>query len=376
LTAEAEISYEDSQSIPLFTAINLETVRLRNRIGFAPLNTGLFGEQGLADPRGLAFYEQYCQEEIGAIYIGGIAVCATGRANRRSLALDSENKATGLKQVISLAHRKDTNVIVQLEHAGRQANPLEIGATIVAPSPIACPVVGIPPQELTHEEIHRIVKDFGRAALLAERCGAGIVEVHAAHGYLISGFLSPYSNHREDEYGGSTKNRFRFLKQILEEIRSCAKLPVGIRINSKENFETGLDLQDCISGLLPLKDLIAYVSVSGGVYVPDGDLIIPSRQLPRALWRDAALRIKRELGLPIFICGNIDSVALANQLISDTVADVVLMGRSLLADPLLVVKSINGRLAEIQECTDCGLCKWHFAGRDSIYCPFNKVLRC
>jgi 2,4-dienoyl-CoA reductase-like NADH-dependent reductase (Old Yellow Enzyme family) len=218
------------------------------------------------------------------------------------------------------------------------------------------------------------VEYFGKAASYAAQSGVDLIEIHAAHGYLISGFLSPSSNLRTDCYGGTLSNRFRILYEILEECLLLSSVPVGVRINCRDNISNGLTVKSVISGLQPIKSRLAYVSVSGGVYTRREDVIIPSRKLPKALWKSDAKLIKKKLGIPVFIGGNIESIATAESIVSQEIADVTLMGRSLLADPGLLMKHISGKQEAILECTDCRECKWHSLGKDSIYCPFNPVL--
>lgn len=353
--------------------ISISNCLIKSRLGFGPVNSGLFDDAGGTGRKCLEFYEQYFSNDLGLVYIGGVAVSPEGRSSRRSLLLDTGSKCEGLRRVTDIAHRYGTRVVVQLMHAGRQASPDELGVPTVACSPIPCPIVQRIPVELDRQGIRRIIKDFGISAALAEQAGADLVEIHASHGYLISGFLSPFSNSRTDEFGGSLSNRFRFLAEILSEVRTRIAIPVGVRINCTDNVPNGIELDDVIIGIKEIiGGLIDYIGVSGGVYSTD-DIIMPPRNL-RALWKAEATRLKAAVTIPVFLTGNIDSLASANQLITERAADVILMVRSLLADPLLVPKSLAGREHEVQQCIDCKLCKYHTLGLDSIYCPFNPVL--
>ncbi len=359
----------------LTSPAQLAGIVFQSRLGLAPLNTGLFRADGNANAKCLAFYKQYCVPEIGALYIGGVAINRDARANDRSLVIESESQIGGIERIVTVAHLHGVKVVVQLEHAGRQADPKQLGVEIVGPTAIPCPVVGVRPRELLPTEIRRIVKAFGKSARLVAHSGADVVEIHAAHGYLISAFLSPYSNHRTDDYGGTVRKRFRILLDIISDVKAAVSIPVGIRINCHENVPHGLQLNDILEGLSGLQNVLSYISVSAGVYSRQEDWIIPPRALPRALWRDHALKIKRCLNTAVFIAGNIDTIPLAEQLVMDGAADVVLMGRSLLADPSLAKKFLRREACAIQECTDCGMCKWHSHAMDHIYCPFNPVLK-
>jgi 2,4-dienoyl-CoA reductase-like NADH-dependent reductase (Old Yellow Enzyme family) len=289
------------------------------------------------------------------------------------LVLDQCAKASGLSRVIHHAHDSGVSVSIQLEHAGGQAISKETGQEVIAASPVLCPVTGETPRQITRAEIADSIKAFARAVWLAERAGADFVEIHAAHGYLLSGFLSPALNFREDQYGGNIENRYRILYDLINEIRLRCSINIGLRVNVYEDIKHGQRVDQVIVGLRHLAPALAYVSVSGGIYSQRRDLIMPSRTEGAALWRTEATILRRELLVPTLLAGNIESVALADKLIDDGAADVVLFGRALLTDPRLIDKNLSGR--EARNCIECGMCKYHSRGERNIYCPFNMALR-
>lgn len=357
----------------IFDPIKIGQVEIKNRLGLAPINTGLLNDTGLCSRLFIDFYQQYIIEELGIIYIGGIAIDSSAKANASSFILNNIKKCGDLIKVIQSAHLKGVKVIVQLEHAGRQANPIEIKAPIYAPSPIPCPVVGVIPIELDENGIKNIKLSFLKAAMIAEDCGTDIIEIHAAHGYLISSFLSPISNHRFDKYGGDINNRTRFLYEILDLLNNNLSIPVGIRLNCTDNVQGGISIEEISWVLDNIKSLIKYVSLAGGMYTPYEDVIIPSSKLGFAIWRNYAKILKSKIDLPIFLSGNIFSIQMAEQLINDKTTDIVLMCRALLADPNLLSKYINGD-TKITSCTECNKCKYHSKKKQYIDCPFNPVL--
>jgi 2,4-dienoyl-CoA reductase-like NADH-dependent reductase (Old Yellow Enzyme family) len=357
----------------ILTSIKISKCLIKNRLGLGPINSGLFTETGEIIPAGLEFYSQYFTNNVGLAFVGGVAVSPEGKSSQRSYLLDDPRKGLGLACLVKLAHQHRCKIAVQLMHAGRQTNPDEIGVPIVACSALPCPIVDKLPIELNHDGIKRVIEDFVRSAQIAEQSGVDLIEIHAAHGYLISGFLSPYSNHRNDEYGGTLENRFRFLTELISEVRRRVNIPVGIRINCVENVSGGLGIDDVEAAMHIVAEVgIDYISVSGGVYAQD-DIIMPPRDL-KALWRDYARRLKQTFSLPILLSGNIDSIDLANELIEKGETDIVLMVRSLLADPAILTKWMYNRNDEVQECIDCRLCKYHTLGLNHVYCPFNPVL--
>jgi 2,4-dienoyl-CoA reductase-like NADH-dependent reductase (Old Yellow Enzyme family) len=346
-------------------------VRIQSRIGMAPLNTGLFRASADQVTRE-SFYRSFLSPHLGLLTIGGVAVHASGRANSSAVVLDNLSTASSLRSVVESAHNYGVPVAVQLEHAGRQARKSEIGSVPLAPSALPCPVVDEIPRALETRELSEVISWFLRASIIASQSGADFVEIHAAHGYLLSGFLSPLTNHRKDTYGGTSINRYRILWEIVEKIGTTVGIPVGVRINCWEHGEAGLTETDVIGGLLPFARNLAYVSVSAGMYSLDHDVIMPSRALGPALWREQAYAIRKALGLPILLAGNIADLETADDLITAGCADVVLLGRALLADPQLLQKSRSPE--SVQPCTDCGQCKYHSRGLPQIYCPFHPVL--
>ena len=357
----------------LVDSIEIGGVGLKNRLGFAPVNTGLLKGWPETGDMARAFYQQYFDAGLGLVYLGGLAVSDQGRANSSSLVLSATHPADDVSTVARKAREVGTKTVFQLEHAGRQAHPEEIGAEIVAPTAMACPVVGHVPRELTVSDIADIVHQFAKSAAVAQSAGADFVEIHAAHGYLISSFLSPHTNHRNDEYGGNVLNRFRFLDEVIEETAARLAIPMGVRINCVDNVPDGLCEEDLLWGLRQISDRISFVSVSGGMYSPYEDVIIPDMDRGPAIWRKHAKGLKGAVNLPVFLGGNISTVEMANTLLEEGSADVVLMARELLADPD-VLGRLRSRDTVDGRCLRCNECKYHSRGKSHIDCPLNPVL--
>jgi thioredoxin reductase len=232
------------------------------------------------------------------------------------------------------------------------------------------------PHELGDEEIAELVRAFGHAARRVRDGGMDGVEVHAGHFYLINQFLSPYTNHRTDRYGGSWENRSRFLSEVLDAIRSHAGagFPIGIRINGEEFVEGGLTLDDMKRVAQDLEGRVAYLSVSGGTYtglkkgikmayvspwfVPPGPMV------------PYAAEIKKVVKTPVMVVGRINDPEQAERIIAEGYADMVGMTRALIADPEFPKKARDGRAREIRKCIGTNEC--HYAGRP-IACTINAA---
>jgi 2,4-dienoyl-CoA reductase-like NADH-dependent reductase (Old Yellow Enzyme family) len=352
--------------------IRIGSESARNRIGLAPLNTGLVSAAGLPNERFVNFHELYASAQVGIVFVGGVAVCSQGRASAKSAVLERAEAAKSIEITAARIRSQGALPIIQLMHAGRQANPSEIGSDIVAPSPIPCPVIGIKPHELSRNEIVGLIDAFINSASLAKKAGFTTIELHAAHGYLLGGFLSPYSNKRTDEYGGSAERRRRLLELIVREALAIDGLQVGVRISADEFVPDGLAAQHIPETVRAIQSGGAcYVSVSAGVYDPN-DRIMPPRTLGEAVYRSLGAAAKAVTKLPVMLAGNITNLASADDLIVTCSADVVLMGRALLADPFLIPKTLTR--AEVQPCTMSLLCKYHSRGTPHIACPHNKIL--
>ena len=354
--------------------LRLGPVATRNRLGLGPINSALFEHDGSICDLHLSFYARFAAEGLGLLYVGGVAVSEGGRSNRRSLVLDSGRRSSGLARVAALCRRAGAALVVQLMHAGRQTRSAEVGYQIVAPSAVACPVVGETPRALTRGEIAAVCHQFGRAAAVAEQAGADLLEIHAAHGYLVGAFLSPYSNLRDDGYGVEPGGRSRFLTELLEEMLRRTSLPLGLRVSVVENVSGGLRLDDLASTLGHVRDALAFLSVSGGVYVREHDVIIPGRDLDHMLWERQAALLRRWLGIPVLISGNFHGLDEVETVLARGSADAVLMVRSLLSDPRLLTKWLSGEDQDVRHCTDCKLCKYHSRGAPHVYCPLNEEL--
>jgi len=355
--------------------IALGSERLQNRLGLGPINPGFarIGTERRAAV--LDFYRCYAEGRLGLAYVGGVATSRNGRANNKSLVMTDTGTQKLLIQVVDIMESSGTRVAVQLMHAGRQASSVEIGHKLVAASAIACAYYQELPGAASTEDIRRIVKEFTASARAAAAADCKIVEVHAAHGYLLSGFLSCSSNKRTDKYGGSVANRFRLLREVAETIKNHLDVALGVRINVYERERDGLTLDEAVDGLSGMARWIDFVSVSAGIYTTENDLIIPRRAIGVAPWRSHARMIQRQLGLPVLIAGNIESVDLADDIVATEDADVVLMVRSLLADSQMLTKWLAGHPEQTQECTELYLCKYHSRKATHVYCPHNPVLR-
>lgn len=285
-----------------------------------------------------------------------------------------EATATQVKAV----HRHGAKIFVQLQHGGREAPPaVNGGRQAMAPSVELNAVVGrdvIMPREMTVEDIDYLVGKHIQAAKNAQAAGADGVEIHAAHGYLVQQFLSPYTNKRTDEYGGSMENRCRFLVRILKGIReACGRdFVVGARINGNDFVEGGNDSPACVEIAKYLEPLVDYFNVSCGVYASAATMIEPCYYAEG--WRkDFVKAIKDAVKVPVIAVNTIKHPQTAEKFLAEGVSDFVGMSRMQLADPEVVKKTMAGREDLIRKCLGCMNCNKSVVAGRNLQCAINPV---
>lgn len=227
---------------------------------------------------------------------------------------------------------------------------------LIAPSSIACPTIGVEPQGIPHEDIKKWQNTYVKAAVRAYEAGADALEIQFGHGYLIHQFLSPHTNKREDEYGGSFENRIRFGMEILDEIKKeiGADFPIIVRISADEFVPGGWTLEDAIRLAKILEDKgVAAIDVSLGSSCESGAITLQTLGTQKGLAWEFASKIKKQVNIPVIAVGRINTPELAEEILVSGKADLVALGRPLVADPLFVEKATSGRSKEIRRCAAC-----------------------
>lgn len=339
----------------LFSPIRIGSLRSENRLLMSAMSVN-FGvdEHGHVTDQLTAYFRARARGGVGMMLVGGGAVHPGGLELPHLPALWEDSAIPALENMVREIRPYGVLFGVQLMHGGRQT----YHDRKVAPSPIPAPAVvkGIP-HELTMEEIQELVEAFGESALRCRKAGFDFVEIHGAHGYLINQFLSPNANHRQDAYGGSFENRTRFYLQVLSAIKAkCGRdFVVGARINADDYIEGGWALDDALR-LVPLLEGAGadYLHVSAGVY-GSRQLTIPSMYVAQGCFVHLAETVKKVAQVPVVAVGRIKDPQLAENIIDQGRADVVALGRSLLADPQWPLKARKNRREQIRPCIGCCL---------------------
>jgi 2,4-dienoyl-CoA reductase-like NADH-dependent reductase (Old Yellow Enzyme family)/thioredoxin reductase len=356
----------------LFSPGKLGGLTVKNRVVMAPMLVSYGLASGEVSQRLIDYYEARARGGVGIIIVEAACIHPSGKETLTQLRIDQPRYISGLEHLAETIKAHGVGAFLQLLHAGRQTSSQVTGEQPVAPSPLACPVTREVPRELRTDEIKHLEKAYIEAARNAARAGFDGIELHAAHGYLINQFLSPHSNRRWDEYGGSTENRMRFLVNILAGIKKVEPgLLVSVRLNMDDFVPGGLQLEESVKIAMRLEAEGAnLIHCSSGTYESGLNSIEPSSY--REGWRAyLAGEVKKWVKIPVISGGILCSPAFANQLIASDQADYVFLGRSLLADPDWVNKVKQGEHQRIRPCLLCNRCiESNFKGL-SVRCTVN-----
>jgi 2,4-dienoyl-CoA reductase-like NADH-dependent reductase (Old Yellow Enzyme family)/thioredoxin reductase len=359
----------------LFTPIQLGTLKLKNRFVLPAMETHMADSHGYVTDQVISYYQERAKGGAGLIIIENTAVHPEGRVNQGMLCLHDDSYIPKFRQLVSGIHQEGAKVCLQLSHAGRQTLREFINAQPVAPSPIPCPSLKEVPRELTVAEINNIVRSFAEAAQRGVEAGVDAIELHMAHGYLLCQFLSPYSNIRTDQYGGSTEKRARIAAEIIREVKRKVgdHIPIVCRISADEYVEGGLDLEESKKIAKILVDAGAGALNVSACNYESAHLNMPSYYLQEGCFIHLAQGIKKVVSVPVMAVGRIRKPEMAETILQEGKADLICMGRALIADPYLPLKTSQKRIEEIRPCISCNRCiESIFYGR--MICVVNPHL--
>lgn len=339
----------------LFSPIRIQHMEVKNRLLMSAMSINFGVDENCHVTDQLTeYFATRARGGVGMMLVGGGGVHPSGQELPDLPQMYEDSCIPALKRMVNRIKEYDVCFGVQLMHGGRQSYLPEK----VAPSAIPAPaVVKGEVRALKTEEIKELAGSFGQAARRCREAGFDFIELHGAHGYLINQFLAPNSNIRTDEYGGSFENRTRFLFEVIEAVKNIAgaDYPVGIRINGNDYIENGWELKDTLR-IAPLLEQagVAYIHVSGGVY-GSTELTIPSMYTPQGCFIHMAEAVKQVVNVPVITVGRIKDPAMANAAIRDGKADMVALGRSIIADPEYPNKAKSGNASLIRPCVGCCL---------------------
>ena len=362
----------------IFEPMTIRRMTVKNRIVMTPMGTNYGEQNGEMSFLHINYYEQRAKGGTGLLIVENASVDSPQGSNGTTqLRIDLDNYIPRLFKLCESVHKHGACIAIQINHAGASAMSSRIGMQPVSASDVPSKAGGEIPRPLEKEEILHIVKKYGEAAKRAQICGFDAVEIHAGHSYLISQFLSPITNKRTDEFGGSAENRARFAKLVIEEVRKQVGpfFPIFVRISADELMEGGNTLEDTLEYLQYFEKEVDVFDVSAGLngsiqyqidanYLPDG-------------WRSyMAKAVKEKYGKPCITVGNIRDPHIAEDILARGDADFIGMGRGLIADPEWVNKVEFGNECDIRKCISCNIgCAGHRIGLNQpIRCTVNPAV--
>lgn len=377
----------------VFEKVKIGKITFNNRIIRSATHEGMSDENGRPNEELIKKYEQLAKGGVGAIITGYVGIMPNGKAPFEHMPMiNDDDKILSFKSVVDRVHNYDTPIILQIAHCGRQTRSKITGYPTVAPSPIRDKLYNEDkPHELTENEIFEIINNFVLGVERAKKAGFDGVELHLAHGYLLSSFLSPHMNKRKDKWGGSTENRFRIIKEIFTRARKLVgDYTIIAKINAYEKSNDGMNIEEAIKISKHLEDIgCDAIDVSCGIaedgfWTTRGEFPfeimshdnyrikkIPGifREIAKPLIKkkfespkpyelynlDSAEKIKNKVNIPVIVVGGIRKIDEIKEIIEGNKGDVVAMSRPFIIEPNIVNKFKEGKQAE-SRCINCNYC--------------------
>ena len=360
----------------LFTPFTIKNIQLKNRIVMPALASFMIRDDGDISEAAVEHYRRRAGGGPAMVIMEACAVSPEGVVSPHQAVIYDDRFIDGLARIARAMKAEGAVPAAQIHHGGRQTSIKVIKRKPLAPSPLPCPTIRGEVEPLTIEGIQQLVQKFGDAAARAYQAGFELIEIHGAHGYLVNQFMSRFSNIREDEYGQDLAGRTRFAKEIVMEVRKRVgdDFPISFKISAEEYVDGGLTTEESIE---ILKILVAagvdVIQVSAGNDVT-AEWISQPMFMKKACLVESASQVKKALNVPVMAVGRINDPLLADEIIEQQKADLVCIGRGLLADPEMPKKAQEGRLDEIRTCIACNTCMQSIFKRGRIECLVNPML--
>jgi 2,4-dienoyl-CoA reductase-like NADH-dependent reductase (Old Yellow Enzyme family) len=344
----------------LFTPVKIGKFEIPNRFVRTATHDFMAEEDGTITSRQLSLFKELAEGEVGLIITGHAFVSLRGKASPRQIGVYDDNLIPGLKQIPKSVHSFPSRIFLQIAHAGRQTKEKLCKNTPLAPSAVYDPVFDVHPLAMTEKDIEQTMDDFIQAARRAKEADFDGIQLQVAHGYLLSSFISPYTNQRTDAYGGDLFNRLRIVVEILRGIKSLLgrAFPVIAKLNSTDFLPKGLDITESIQMAKILEqEGIDGIEVSGGM-TEAGKASVwkgPFSEEEEGYFVNNASKIKANVSVPVFALGGLRTFRVMEKIIQEDKADLISISRPFIRNPLLVK---NFRLGKIEKsmCISCNKC--------------------
>lgn len=339
----------------VFEPIQVGALTLKNRLVVSAMLTNLAAADGSATESYIAYHEAKARGGWGLIITEDYPIAPNAGTSKTLPMIYNDTLAASHAKLAERVHAAGGAIFVQLYHAGRETTSAVTGEQPVAPSAIKDPTMPEIPRELSKSEIAEIIEQFATNAYYVKKAGFDGVEIHGASGYLVGEFLSPFSNKRSDEYGGTIRGRAKFAIDLVKAMREKVgpDFPISFRLCTAEYVDGGLTIEETkvIARLLEEAG-VDLLHCTQGVYA-SRPVITPPYMIPRASFVDNAAEIKKVVSIPVVAVGGINDIDLADEILISGKADMVTMARASLADPELPNKAQAGEYDRILHCIGC-----------------------
>jgi len=344
----------------LFSQIKIGTIEIPNRFARAATHDFMASRNGGVTERQVSLFKNLAKGEVGLIITGHAYVNPAGIASPYQTGVYSDHCIEGLSQITESVHKYPSRIFLQISHAGRQTKPKLCGCTPLAPSSVYEPTFEVMPKEMGQEEIKSVIDDFIQSSRRAKEAGFDGVELHVAHGYLLSSFISPYTNRRKDQWGGTLTNRLRIVVEIIQGIKKLLgkEFPLIVKLNSSDFLPEGLSIDESIEIAKILEsEGTDGLEVSGGMAEAGRGSVWKGLRPEKeeGYFVNNAFKTKAQLSIPVFGLGGIRSFSVMEKIIEEGRADLISMSRPFIREPLLISKFRTGKIKK-SECISCNKC--------------------
>lgn len=365
---------ERNMATEIFQEAKIKGVALANRFVYSATFDGMADDDGFCAPRNIDMLVQRARGGVGLLITGMAFVTLEGRAAPWQLAAYDDRFVPGLTEMAKAVHEAHGKVFLQLAHAGCYALTALTGSEPSGPSENGSDLFPSC-REMTLTEIDKVVAAFGEAAARGKRAGFDGVQLHAAHGYLLSQFLSPFFNGRKDQYGGNLENRARLLLEVVQTVRKEVGegYPVLVKINSEDFVENGLTADESLKVCAMLEKAgVDAIEMSGGTVYASGEYscmrtVVAKLPESESYYREAAARYKQKIGIPLLLVGGLRSLEAAEGIVGNGIADFIALCRPLIREPDLIGRWKKGDTRPAS-CVSCNGCLGPLLKGDGLQC--------
>ena len=362
----------------MFSPVQIGTVTVPNRFVVPPMGNNFANTDGTLSDRSLSYYQARAKGGFGLITIESTVVYKEAKGGPRKPCLFDDAVIPSFKAVADRCHAYGAKVSIQLQHAGPEGNSKLTGYPLKAASAIAPSAGREIPEAMPTEEVYKLIECYGDAARRAQLAGIDMVEVHCAHGYLVSTFISARTNKRTDEFGGCFENRMRLPRLIIENIRkkTGGNMPILCRINCRDEGDGGVDVHDAAAIAAYLEQVcgVDAIHVTRSIHIHDEFMWAPNIT-HGGFNAELGTEIKRAVSVPVILVGRFTEPQYAELLVKEGRADLIAFGRQSIADPELPNKARNGQLEKLTPCIACLLgCVPNMLQGRPITCAMNPCV--